>query len=515
MSDGLDTKDDLSCIIPDTMRLSRWLAEKLPTGKTAPAIASCQTSLAKTTSGDERAVWHLELWKIYEKLASGRPFFSYPFRRLGDYHLDQALLWRRKWPEPLGVRASMQIEERDFPNALRSLEQYVESEREWLKRVKVKDSERLKFCRYLVIGGNLLSQFGRFVDAIDWFTRAREELESLPADIRYAVAGLEDGIFEGVVGCLLLEFRYEEALNLIRETLQGALFQTYESRNRHELRALDEVLGELAKMTQEYEFSKPVAELRTRLMEEIQRCDSSETARRIHRDIVTAVNSTEVNLAIQKLAEAILVILEQEREELERTLATVEAEQLPTELLTEIRKSTREIEQTIQESVKEQREIWDALHAFQLRATRFSLRVNSAYSAEVRDAASRVYEVPAKYGLKWWYWGVRRFIVQIFAVSYLLEEIGRKVLVEKSLFLVERLNSERLHLAPEDVIKMAVAIIVFIVGQFVENRIDRRTLKNYKDTLVQIVGDRFTALWTTHNFLLKTYAMSKQTEEKV
>jgi tetratricopeptide (TPR) repeat protein len=494
-----------------------WLAEKLPTGKAAPAIAKCQAQIEKRAAGDDRASGHLELCKIYNALAADDPLLSALFCRLANYQLDQALLWKNDWPEPLGVRAALQIKEGDFPNAFESLRQYAEKHTKWLEHVQPTDSERVQFCKYLFMGGGLLGQLGQFAEAVEWFTRAREELERLPASLRCNEGDLQEGIFEGIVGCLLLDFRYVEARNLITQTLRGALFQAYESKTRHALRALDKVLSELAETTRTFESSKSAAEVRARLTEEIQRCDSGEVARRIRRDIVSTVNSTQLNRDIQELAGVILKILEREREELERDLAAPAADEVRIQELQKPDLSKisdpaerRTLEELTQVLLEKQREITKVMRNINFSVAQFSLGVNRQAALIVRDSAENTYRVPARYYLKWWWVWARRFIVQIVAVSYVLEQIIHKAVEEKG-----KSCLQILHFKPHDVIIGVIVILSsFIVGGFVERRIDKWTLKDYKNTLWELVGNRFTMLWTTYNSLLNLYAKTKQAQEE-
>lgn len=130
--------------------------------------------------------------------------------------------------------------------------------------------------------------------------------------------------------------------------------------------------------------------------------------------------------------------------------------------------------------------------------------MNRKAMASVRKASQRAYEVPAEFWVRWMGLNILRFVVQLVAVAYVLEEVIHKLVEEKGEQLLARLHFER-----HDVILAAGRLVVgFVVGGLVEKKIDEAALDRYKELLKELVTDRMHALWTAYNALLKTYAQA-------
>jgi hypothetical protein len=493
------------------------VAAKLPTGKAAPAIALLRSHIAER-SGDLRAFADLELYRIYNTQAAEKPFLAILFRPLADYYLEQALLWKKVWPEPLGIRASLQIEEGDLWNGLTTLEDFVAMQRDWMQRAEPSDSERLQFCRYLSVGAAVHSKLGQFQQSLEWFMQAQQELDLIPLTVRSKEGDLQDGILQGIVSCQLMDFQYAAAHKFITQALEGGLFSAYESATRRRLRSLDEVLAELVTQTRDYQFPASGAGLRAGLTSDIQRCATSEAARRLRHDVLTEIRTHDVNLQIQQISDAILKIMQRQRQHLEREEAATKAEEknlpeFPDLELSAIRdRETRQtihtVTRAVRDSYEEGRRAVETINDLSRSINKTLLNINEASSKRIREAADSTYHIPLRFYAQWLWWRFRRFFIQIIAVSYLLEKIVQEVVEKGGASLLERL-----HFGPHEVIlDVTVLFIAFFAGGFVEKRVDDWTLGSYKNTLLRVVADRFTMLWGTYNFLLKVHAVTKHAQ---
>jgi hypothetical protein len=114
--------------------------------------------------------------------------------------------------------------------------------------------------------------------------------------------------------------------------------------------------------------------------------------------------------------------------------------------------------------------------------------------------------VPFKYRAQWLWWSTVRFVVQIVAIGYFLDEYVKHGLEKGGSFLFQILSMKR----SEMILPAVVLFIGFIPGYFAEQRLDAWALPRYKRLLGRIVSNRSTRLWAIYNTLVQLLALTKQ-----
>jgi hypothetical protein len=501
------------------------LARILPTGDSAPAIARLRAGMADQ-DGDALAISHIQLYDAYIGVAKKRPYLSGPFRRLARYHVEKAVVCAKVWSKPWALLGALQLDEGDLGAGLKNLATSIAKQRFWLQHIPPSegfsapdDSERLEFCRRLALGAGVRCQLGQFAAAREWFTEALEEFKRLETKTRIAENDLEGGIILGISGCMLLEYRFSDAKQLIDMTLADEVFSAYPSSAHQKLAASKELLGELPEITRDFQLPTWTQELWSSLMDDIEACETPEAARSMLRRILATIRTHDANAEIQPLAIAAVKVMKRVqsilgREDPPPTIADVpNAKEVDLSSVGD--PEMRKLIEDMMKAVRAQREAAEKLGEDIREAVRpmrqAALRIGRRNIAVVSELADQVDSVPLRYRVEWRFWGIVRFVVQINAVAYFLE----KILIERDLEKALKQHGEVLFhsVSPaqkDAIVAVAVLVVGFVLGHFAEKHIDDCTLPKYKNLLSRIVSDRSSGLWVTYNTLLKVLDQTKE-----
>lgn len=498
------------------MDLWSRFARYIPAGADRREIKSLEAAAAANTD-DARAAAHIDLWHLYRRKAARTPILATPFRYLAREHLEAAVLWSKLLPQPLETLAGLQIEEGNLLEAVRNLTQAAVRRLDLMETGRMSaDPDRLALCQTLTLGGEILSRFGHFEEAYNSLNLAFLHFRVLVLETRQQQSGLEDYILFGIVFCLQQQFKFKEASDFIEKELKGEMFAAYQSDARKTLRALGSVLPRLAEIMRDPQFPASGATLWADAMDEIQRCETPESARQVKRDVLTKIRTHDVNKEVGKLADAILSILEKQRAQMEQTaprpLIPVKPIKIESPDLSNIKgPEEREIMrkkflalEALAAVEEEKRRANEEAHQFVLKLHQDALDMNRYTIARVREASQRAYEVPTGFWVRWTSLNISRFVVQLVAVAYVLEEVIRKLVEEKAERLLVRLHFERHQI----IFAAGLLVVGFVVGGFAEKKIDEAALDRYKEMLKELVTGRMHALWAAYNGLLKTYAQA-------
>jgi hypothetical protein len=502
------------------MDLWSRFAQYIPTGADRQEIKSLLAAAA-TKTDDERAAANIDLWNLYRKKATQNAVLAVPFRRLARQHLEEAVLWSKLLPQPMETLAGLQIQEGRLSDALSNLAQAVVRRLDLMKRGRMsKDPQRLDLCQTLTLGGEILSRFGRFDEGRDWLSQALMHFEVLATGIRGENSALEDEILFGITFCLQQEFKYQEALDLITSKLTGEMFAIYQSGTRRNLRALGSVLSGLVEATRGFQFPASGARLWAEAMEDIQRCETPESARQVKREILTKIRTHDVNKEVRKFGEEILAILEKQRGQIEQNAPPplinikpikIEAADVSSIKDPEWRETIRKATLAAAAIEEAKRRANEKAYQLALKVHKDALEMNRRIAARVRQASQRAYHVPAGFWVRWVGLNALRFVVQLVTVGYLVEKVIHKLVEENGKRLLERLRFE----PHEAVLAFGVLVLGFVVGGIAEKKIDEAALDRYKEMLKELVTGRMHALWTSYNALLKTYAQTFKAEDDI
>ncbi|MBZ5687723.1 MAG: hypothetical protein LAP86_22140 [Acidobacteriia bacterium] len=291
------------------MDLWEKLEEIIPVGENSE-LADGVRKKAAETSGDEHSMQHMALCRFYQDEADKRLLLSPLLRHIAKRHLREAIRTARYNPDPLSERAVMLQKRGDLFEAVKQFEKVIPAHRVWIETFKDPDgSRKQQLCIDLARAGVLCNVLGKFSDGLYYNMEAIKEFRQLPAETRSRQTVLEDGILSGTMRALLAQFRYEDALFFVELALKDEMFWAYQSAVRIELRAQQKVLPELVARTKGYEFPKEGLKLWAVLMEEVQRCTSSDEAREVKRKIMDRIERHEAAQQVQDLENAIVALL--------------------------------------------------------------------------------------------------------------------------------------------------------------------------------------------------------------
>ena len=491
------------------------LAQKLPTGEAASKRESLRARMREQT-GDLLALSHLQLYEIYAREAKRHPLLAGLFRRLSKEHAEEAAIRMELWPQPLSVLGRLQIKEGDLWEGLKNLSKFIEKQRLWIKAVRPddKDSERVDLCRDLVLGSTIRCQLGRFAGGLEWLTEAQEEFKQLGPEAQIRENDLKDSILVGISGCLLLEYRYQDAERFIDSALVDKVFSAYQSRARQQLIASRDLLAAMPEVTRSFVLSPSSEDLWSELMDDIERCEEPGAARKVRQKILSTIRTHDANREIQALAVAVESAMKRQEGFLrpaeppppEAEAESAEEVDLSKVSPPEYRQELEEMRREAQASVARMKELEKGIDESVRLLFEVAQKGVQSNIAAVRKLAGEVYRVPLKYRALWLWWSTVRFVVQIVAIGYFLDKLVEHGLEKSGNFLFGILSIE-----PREMILTAVVLFVgFIPGHFAEQGIDAWALPRYKHLLGRIVSNRSTRLWGIYNILLQLLAQTKQ-----
>jgi hypothetical protein len=496
------------------MDLWSRLAERLPVKSDAKEAVRYLRERIPQQSDDQRALSQVQLYRIYFTQARERPIFAVPFRRLAQYHLEEALVWAKFWPEPLAIHAALQLQKRDLWSGLENLSKYIQKQRIWLENTGSKESDRLELCRNLALGASARSQLGQFAPALEWCQEAREEFNKLDTGTRVEETGLADSILIGISVCLLVAYRYAEAEAFIDGVLSQKIFSAYPSSAYQHFVAVKELLPQVAALSQGYQSIPQAEELWAALLDEIQRCETPDSARALKDKLLTAIKTHDANRQVQRFAFDVENVMKQQVSVLQtvkpRPLAPTIPIPKPVDLSgisdpaqrADLQKITRATNAAV-EAYRRNMKRFDETNRGIFESVERLIKTNIN---RVQELAERIYRVPLRYRMEWNFWGATRFVVQIVAVGYFLDKLGDSFLEEKGKSLLEVLDVRRKEL----ILLVGMLLIGFVLGHFAEEKIDDWILPKYKRLLTRMVADRSHRLWTSYNTLLQLLANAKQ-----
>ena len=229
--------------------------------------------------------------------------------------------------------------------------------------------------------------------------------------------------------------------------------------------------------------------------------------------ILSIIKIHEVNRQIRYLTLGIEKAIEQQQSMLQRVqpppvISSVSNTSVDLSGISdpEMRKQAEKVTQATDAIIQESQKIEKSLYETILVMFEATQRLGQRNLAKARSLADDVYCIPFRYQAEWLWWRTVRFVVQIIAVSYFLEKVFDNFLEKRGASLFEAFNLSRREL----ILPALLLLIGFVLGHFVEKKIDEWTLSRYKRLLSRIVADRSSKLWTTYNILLKVLAQLKQ-----
>jgi hypothetical protein len=489
------------------MGILAGFAQRLPSGEDARRVDELRQSIPGQT-GVQLALSHVELYRIYHKEERRRPFLARAFRRLAQEHLEAALDAAGVWPEPTGILGEQQVkEEADLWEGLGTLSKYIEKERAFVRMVdgREQDRERLRFCDRLVLAASTRCKLGQFAGAHEWFTEALETFRHVATQQRIGEVKLQDNILLGISGCLLLEFRYEDAQRFIDKVLSDQIFSSYQSPAIRDLSLTQTLLPHLVETTRNFEALPEADDLWTALMNDVQRCDSPEKARETRRKILDTIRMHDASRHIRALAASVRGTMDGQLSAL-REIETVvkecpvragpprvELSRLGAQDGQETEEFLRSTDAFIAEAQSQVKILGEKSQAM-IQAAQ---RVVQDLAKRVQQIAESTYRVPLRYRASWWWWSALRFVVRIVLIAYFLGVVVDDFLKKQGESWIEKLDIGH----KEFIVAVSVMLIGLVLDHVAEKRLDGWNLPRYKRLLFAIVSDRSRRLWTVYNVL--------------
>ncbi len=457
------------------------LAEKLLPVANREGVNYLQGRIREKT-GHMLAFAHMQLQDICRSEAQRRPLLARVYFRLARSHVEQAVMCAELWPAPLLALGKLQAKDGDLGEALETLSDYVRKQRHWLSLASPEDSDRLDLCDGLQSGAFIRYQLGQFESARKQFAEALEVFRLIDIKERTDRSALEDSILAGISGCLVLEFRYEDAQKFIDGVLADHMFSQYHSTAIRNLIATRELLPGLAEATRDFQPIPQGEELSAKLTEEVQRCDTPEKAREVRDKIISPVRARQTNQHIQNIAAGV-------ESAMKAQLSALDSVQI-----------IDGFNQGIQQ-----------LQAFNRSFNQLARALVENNINQVRIIAKAEYRIPLRYHASWLWWSTIRFIVRIVAIGYLLGRVLDSFLENRGKSLMEKLTISHKEL----ILTVVLLLAAFVVDNFAEDALDNWNLRRYKRLLLLIVSDRLTKLWNTYNILRRLLVQTKQSLDDV
>lgn len=457
-------------------------------------------------SGDARAISHVQLYQIYSTAAEQR-FISAPLRRFAQLHLDEAVMRANVWPEPLGICGVQQIAAGDLCQGVELLSRYSSMQRVWLEHAgEVNSAECLVFLQRLIVGASAYSQLGQYPKAREWYAEVLGQLQDGKYVDQSAKNARETSLM-GVVNCLVLEFNYPEALRFIEAITAQPTFASVEPSTKNHLFSTKALLGKLKGVVDHYEPPSGAAALWASLLEAIQRCDTPEQARETLREIRRKIKLDDTNNQIQILASAVENVIAGQQTRSKESVSPEGSIELPELTPVDlsgihdpaIRAQTQAVADGTRSMLEQQRQINKILDKLIAALAKASQRLTEANIKRVRKLAAKVYRIPFRFRVHWFWLSMIQFAVQIIVVAYVIDKVVFDGIIEKRGDVLSR------HLeiwGRELLVPGMILVIGFVAGNFVEKAIGNRALPTYKRLLSRIVSNRASTLWTTYNTLL-------------
>ncbi len=485
------------------------LAEKLLPVANREGVNYLQGRIREKT-GHMLAFAHMQLQDICRSEAQRRPLLARVYFRLARSHVEQAVMCAELWPAPLLALGKLQAKDGDLGEALETLSDYVRKQRHWLSLASPEDSDRLDLCDGLQSGAFIRYQLGQFESARKQFAEALEVFRLIDIKERTDRSALEDSILAGISGCLVLEFRYEDAQKFIDGVLADHMFSQYHSTAIRNLIATRELLPGLAEATRDFQPIPQGEELSAKLTEEVQRCDTPEKAREVRDKIISPVRARQTNQHIQNIAAGVESAMKAQLSALdsvqirdkryERPTVAPGAVELPKEMADAMGAIVDGFNQGIQQ-----------LQAFNRSFNQLARALVENNINQVRIIAKAEYRIPLRYHASWLWWSTIRFIVRIVAIGYLLGRVLDSFLENRGKSLMEKLTISHKEL----ILTVVLLLAAFVVDNFAEDALDNWNLRRYKRLLLLIVSDRLTKLWNTYNILRRLLVQTKQSLDDV
>jgi hypothetical protein len=244
-------------------------------------------------------------------------------------------------------------------------------------------------------------------------------------------------------------------------------------------------------------------------MEQVQRCESPDDARKIKRKIMGLIDKRETVSQVADLEEALIKILGRKSPEAAAPQARLAAPAAPPRAADFSAIKDPKLRETFEKAVRASELLQQQMQAGMAKEAELVKSVEEGMEAlrqgaiaEVRATASEIYRAPRWFPLQWNLRRIARIAVLLVAVDFFIGKVLEKLLDEKSKPVLERL-----HFSQSDaLVTGGVMLFLFVLSALVEKWIDVRFLPSYKRLLRKLVADRVTAYWDIYNRLLTKYA---------
>jgi len=490
------------------MELWQRIEALIPMGKDSATVAALRAKATETT-GDQRSMNEMALYRFYNDEAKKRKLFSPLLHYVGRGRLREALRSAKYYPDPLELHAALLAKRGDLAESAGEYEGVIVRQRAWIEVFKDPDgSRKLQLCIDLTTAGAARSLLGQFVQSLFWYMEALKEFNGLTPDARSGQVFVEDSILAGIVRSLIAQFQYADALAFIEQILAGQVLTAYQSDVRREFRAQKEILPELVSDTRGYEFPKEGIQLWADLMNEVQDCKSPEDAREIRSKILDKLDLRETAGQLHDLEEKMVGLLKTDSGKTAQRQATlaIPAAALPPPDFSGVKdpewRKTFEDAVRASELLQQQAQTQQVEIAELVRTIDESMnRLRQIAIARIQQIASAIYRVPAWFRVEWNLRAAVRLAVKFLAIEFAIGKLLEKLLTSEGTTLAKRLHFG----VSEGLISLGVVILLFFLGMPAEKRIDDAFLPSYRRLLQKLVSNRVTTYWVTYNTLLKTY----------
>jgi hypothetical protein len=458
------------------------------------AVLTSQSAILSDEKYELRARGHYELAKLYVREAERVWALSLLYKSFRNYHVKEGVINARVLPGPLGMRAIDEIEDGKLFDGLRDMQEEVERLFRWIKLPDVVvEEDRVQLFLLLKNCGDVSAQLGQFPESRDWLQLSLEQFKTLSAASRVEYAESAETSLVGIVLSLQLEMKYQEALDFVDQNIGGFEFSAFRSETEVTLRTVRNILIDFLPYLTEFKQEVPADEIMRELIGKIQECESAEAVRAVKREIDNSLQATTQDVGIEKSLSAAVSIIQRQIDLMQKVLQKTEYEQknnVPeTGIFAEVSKASAQI---------------------LVAATRFSIGISKKSLLKLRKQAKRAYRMRFSYRLKWAWYMTFRILLQIVAVSILLEKVIEPWFDKQSEGYVKQLELEKYKLF----ITAIIALGFLVIGKFVEKRIDKKLLAKNKVLLTLIVVDRLRDLWSANNSIINYSRESRVEFEK-
>jgi hypothetical protein len=475
------------------MELREKLAHFFANNEGRGVIVS-QSALLLNENYEMRGRAHYELARLYRKEAKRVWILAILYKSFYDYHVNEGVINSRIFPGSLGMRAIDEIEDGKLIDGLRDMQEEINRLARWIELPSVVDeSDRVQLFLLLKNCGDVSAQLGQFPESRKWLKLSLEQFRTLDATSSVELGESAEKALLGIVLSLQLEMKYQEALDFVDSVVGGFQFSAYTSQTEVSFRALRDILTEFLPYVSEFKEEIPADEVMRELIGKVQECESAEAIRSVKREIDNTLKATNQDVGVEKASSVAISIVQRQIDLMQKVLQST---------------------QRSQKSMASQRGIFadvtNATAQLLEGVTRFSIATSKESLAKLLQMAKTVEGTRLSYRLKWAWYMTFRVLLQIVAVSFIVEKVIEPWFDKRSEGYIKQLELERYELINAAII----ALTFLVIGKFVEKWIDKKFLAKNKVLLTLIVVDRLQTLWSAYNGIMYYSLISRGEFEK-